>query len=80
LLAAFFPLLGMLAFVSASARVAAIRFGRDDRPQEADVVIARATQANVVDIRAAGIARRTAAKAQPRSAADPSTHSHKHAR
>ena len=70
LLAAFFPLLGMLAAVSASARVASARFARDDRPHEADVVVARATQANVVDIRAAGIARRPGSKAQPRAVSD----------
>jgi hypothetical protein len=71
LLAAFFPLLGMLACVSASAQVAAIRLVADDRPHEADVVIARATQANVVDIRAAGIARRAGTKTPARPASEP---------
>jgi hypothetical protein len=71
LLAGFLPLLGMLAFVSASSRLAAAWFARDDRPYEADVVIARATQStNVVDIRAAGIARRSATKAQAVAVSD----------
>jgi hypothetical protein len=71
LLATFFPLLGMLACVVASAHVAAIWLVADDRPYEADVVIARATQANVVDIRAAGIARRAGTKAPSRAASEP---------
>jgi hypothetical protein len=71
ILAAFFPLLGMLACVSASAHVATIWLVADDRPYEADVVIARATQANVVDIRAAGIARRAGAKTPARAASEP---------
>lgn len=71
LLAAFFPLLGMLACVSASAHVAAIWLVADDRPYEADVVIARATQANVVDIRAAGIARRAGTKTPARAPSEP---------
>ena len=71
LLAAFLPLLGMLAFVSGSSRLAATWFARDDRPYEADVVIARATQStNVVDIRAAGIARRAATRAPACAASD----------
>lgn len=79
-LAAFFPLLGMLAFVSAAAQLAAARFARDDRPHEADVVIARATQANVVDIRAAGVARRTGPKAAPRAVSDSAAQPHQHVR
>jgi len=71
LLGAFFPLLGMMLFVSSSAQLASSRFARDDRPQEADVVVARATQANVVDIRAAGIARRAGAKTATRPVSDP---------
>jgi len=70
LLATFFPLLGMLACVSGFQRVATTWFVVDDRPFEADVVVARATQANVVDIRAAGIARRTGAKPQARPSTD----------
>jgi hypothetical protein len=65
---AFFPLLGMLASVSAGARLAGAWFAQEERPREADMVIARATQANVVDIRAAGTSRRAAgAKPQARS-------------
>jgi hypothetical protein len=70
ILAVFFPLLGMLACVSLAAQVATTWFVADERPYEADVVIARATQANVVDIRAAGIARRSGAKPQPRAASE----------
>lgn len=70
-LAAFFPLLGMLACVSAG-QAAVGRFVEDDRPQEAEVVIARATQDNVVDIRAAGIARRATASAHDRAVSQPS--------
>jgi len=69
--AAFFPLLGMFACVTA-AQGAAGWFVEDDRPHEAEVVIARATQDNVVDIRAAGIARRAAARTQDRTASQPS--------
>lgn len=55
------PLLGMLASVMASARIASVRFARSDHHlQEADAAVARASQANVVDIRAAGAARRIA--------------------
>jgi hypothetical protein len=79
-LAAFFPLLGMLSFVSASAQMAAARFATDDRPQEADVVVARATQANVVDIRAAGIARRAGPKVPPRAVSVPPVQSHQNAK
>lgn len=64
-LAVFFPLLGTLACVSAGQAIVG-RFIEDDRPQEAEMVIARATQDNVVDIRAAGIARRAAARAHER--------------
>jgi hypothetical protein len=71
LLAAFFPLIGMLACVSASAHIAAIWLVADDRPYEADVVIARATQANVVDIRAAGIARRAGTRTPAHAASEP---------
>lgn len=80
IMAAFLPLLGMLGFVSAGARVATVRFASEDRPQEADVVIARATQANVVDIRAAGISRRTGTKSQARSASDATAQPHQRAR
>ena len=80
LLAAFFPLLGMLACVSAAAHVAATWLVADDRPYEADVVIARATQGNVVDIRAAGIARRAGAKPQARGVAEPAAQPHHQAK
>jgi hypothetical protein len=75
MLAAFLPLLGMLGFVVAGASIATARFARDDRLQEADVVIARATHGNVVDIRAAGISRRGGTKSQPRSGPDALTRS-----
>ena len=73
----------MLACVSASAHVAAIWLVADDRPYEADVVIARATQANVVDIRAAGITRRAGTKAPARAASEaagPTAQPHQQAR
>jgi hypothetical protein len=78
ILAAFFPLVGMLAFVTVAAKVATVVFARDNPVQEADVVIARATQANVVDIRSAGASRRTGPKARG-PASDAATESHQHA-
>jgi hypothetical protein len=63
LFAVFFPLLGMLSCVSAGAQAAVTWFAGEDRPHEVDVVIARATQSNVVDIRS----RRVPAKSQGES-------------
>jgi hypothetical protein len=61
-LALFVPLTGMLATVSVCAKIAGSRFAAGEPFHEADEVVARATQPNVVDIRAAGAGRRTGAK------------------
>ena len=62
MLAVFVPLAGMLTSVTLCARIAGARFADEERVPEADAAVARATQPNVIDIRAAGSVRRVGAK------------------
>jgi hypothetical protein len=58
LMAIFIPLVGTFLSVSICSRLADVPSSDDQVLLEADAVVARASQPNVVDIRAAGVARR----------------------